>query len=66
MNYKRNEGQGLVEYSLVLVLAAVVVILLIAIFGGGIAITEDQKYDRYEQCIRDDKDKEFCAVRWAE
>ncbi|NDJ59799.1 MAG: Flp family type IVb pilin [Chloroflexi bacterium] len=32
----REEGQGLVEYALILVLVAVVVIVMLGFLGGGI------------------------------
>jgi pilus assembly protein Flp/PilA len=32
----REDGQGLVEYALILVLVAVVVLALVGIIGGGI------------------------------
>ncbi len=31
-----EEGQGLVEYALILVLVTIVVILLLAVFGGSV------------------------------
>jgi len=33
----REEGQGLVEYGLVLVLIAVVVVAILAVFGGQVS-----------------------------
>ncbi len=33
---RKAEGQGLVEYALILVLVAVVVIILLSLVGGGI------------------------------
>ena len=38
----REEGQGLVEYALILVLIAIVVIIVLTLLGGGIAVTYAQ------------------------
>ncbi len=37
MLLRREEGQGLVEYALILVLVAIVVIAILALLGGQIA-----------------------------
>jgi pilus assembly protein Flp/PilA len=34
---RKAEGQGLVEYALILVLVAIVVIITLSLIGGGIA-----------------------------
>ncbi|MDZ4770366.1 MAG: Flp family type IVb pilin [Chloroflexota bacterium] len=36
MYMPREEGQGLVEYALILVLVAVVVIVILALLGGAV------------------------------
>lgn len=36
-NWKLQEGQGLIDYSLILVLIAVVLVLVIALYGEGLA-----------------------------
>lgn len=38
----REDGQGLVEYALILVLIAVVVIIILTLLGGGIAVVYAQ------------------------
>jgi pilus assembly protein Flp/PilA len=38
MRFKGDEGQGLVEYALVLVLVAVVVIAILALLGPSITV----------------------------
>jgi len=37
MYFKTGEGQGLVEYALILFLVALVVIVILGIFGQGLA-----------------------------
>jgi len=34
--YPRDQGQGLVEYALILVLVALIVLVLLVIFGGSL------------------------------
>lgn len=42
---KRNKGQGLVEYALVLVLCAVVVVVIVALFSGALNSPPCDKVD---------------------
>ena len=34
--YPRDQGQGLVEYALILVLVSLIVVILLVIFGGSV------------------------------
>ena len=34
--YPRDQGQGLVEYALILVLVSLIVLILLVIFGGSV------------------------------
>ncbi len=35
--FREEEGQGLLEYALILILVAIVVVLIVAVYGGQIA-----------------------------
>ncbi len=43
----REEGQGLVEYALILVLVAVVVIAALTLFGNDLLALYQDVYDRF-------------------
>lgn len=67
---KRESGQGIVEYALILVLFSVIVITFLFVIGSFLdndrvqdPLNASYYYDRYQECLATEKyDDIFCAA----